>query len=181
MRFSASAGAPHPSLVADCYRKLPLLAEKKGWGRNSQMKTIRRAAVYTLAILLAGPAFAQAPAPNAPAKELFGKKGDAAPLKARAIGFYSKGCLAGGVALPVNGSAWQVMRLSRNRNWGHPDLIAFLERFALRVPKRRGLERNSGRRPRAAPRWTDAHGSCLASGWAGCRHLADANAKPHAE
>ena len=99
------------------------------------MKTIRRAAVYTLAILLAGSAFAQAPAPNAPAKELFGKKGDAAPLKARAIGFYSKGCLAGGVALPVNGSAWQVMRLSRNRNWGHPDLIAFLERFALKVPK----------------------------------------------
>ena len=26
------------------------------------------------------------------------------------------------------------MRLSRNRNWGHPALIAFLERFARKVP-----------------------------------------------
>ena len=25
---------------------------------------------------------------------------------------------------------WQVMRLSRNRNWGHPRLLDFLERFA---------------------------------------------------
>ena len=52
-----------------------------------------------------------------------------APLAARTIGFYSRGCLAGGRPLPVNGPAWQVMRLSRNRNWGHPALIAFLERF----------------------------------------------------
>jgi penicillin-insensitive murein DD-endopeptidase len=27
------------------------------------------------------------------------------------------------------------MRLSRNRNWGHPALIAFLERFARKVPQ----------------------------------------------
>jgi penicillin-insensitive murein DD-endopeptidase len=31
---------------------------------------------------------------------------------------------------PINGSTWQVMRLSRNRNWGHPKLIAFLESLA---------------------------------------------------
>ena len=72
---------------------------------------------------------------QAPAKELFGAKKDAAHLKARAIGFYAKGCLAGATALPINGKTWQVMRLSRNRNWGHPDLIAFLERFAAQVPK----------------------------------------------
>jgi penicillin-insensitive murein endopeptidase len=86
-------------------------------------------------IVAAGSALAQAPAPTAPAKELFGKKTDAAPLKARAIGFYSKGCLAGGLALPVNGKTWQVMRLSRNRNWGDPELISFLESFAAKVPK----------------------------------------------
>ena len=73
-----------------------------------------------------------------PAKQLFGRKIDGAPLQARAFGFYSRGCLAGGQALPVNGEAWQVMRLSRNRNWGHPDLIAFLERFALKVPEING-------------------------------------------
>jgi penicillin-insensitive murein DD-endopeptidase len=39
------------------------------------------------------------------------------------------------VALPVNGKTWQVMRLSRDRNWGHPDLIHFLERLANKVPK----------------------------------------------
>ncbi len=87
------------------------------------------------ALAAANAAVAQNPAPNAPAKELFGRKTDAAPLKARAVGFYSKGCLAGGLALPVNGKTWQVMRLSRNRNWGHPELISFLERFATQVPK----------------------------------------------
>jgi penicillin-insensitive murein endopeptidase len=72
--------------------------------------------------------------PATPAKELFGRATNPAPLAARTIGFYSRGCLAGGRPLPVNGPAWEVMRLSRNRNWGHPTLIAFLERFARRVP-----------------------------------------------
>src|SRR5262249_23069378 len=73
--------------------------------------------------------------PSTPAKQLFGRQIVPAALAARTIGFYSRGCLAGGQALPVNGQAWQVMRLSRNRNWGHPALIAFLERFAKKVPK----------------------------------------------
>ncbi|KPL52840.1 peptidase [Prosthecomicrobium hirschii] len=64
------------------------------------------------------------------AKVLFGSMTQPAPLAARSIGSYARGCLAGGIAMPVNGPAWQVMRLSRNRNWGHPALIAYLERFA---------------------------------------------------
>src|SRR5262245_19230369 len=72
---------------------------------------------------------------NTPAKELFGAKKAPADLKARAIGFYARGCLAGGTALPVNGTTWQVMRLSRNRNWGHPSLIALLERLSAKVHK----------------------------------------------
>jgi len=56
-------------------------------------------------------------------------------MQARSIGFYAHGCLAGAVALPVDGKTWQVMRLSRNRNWGHPDLIAFLERFSAKLPQ----------------------------------------------
>jgi penicillin-insensitive murein DD-endopeptidase len=70
-----------------------------------------------------------------PAKELFGRAAGPASLATRSIGFYSKGCLAGASALPVNGEAWQVMRLSRNRNWGHEALISFLERFAVEVPR----------------------------------------------
>lgn len=64
------------------------------------------------------------------ARQLFGTVKTAAPLQARAVGWYAKGCLAGGKALAVDGPSWQVMRLSRNRNWGHPDLIALIERLA---------------------------------------------------
>ena len=69
-----------------------------------------------------------------PAKQLFGRAAAPADLRARSIGFYAKGCLAGAVALPVNGQTWQVMRLSRNRMWGNPVLIDFLERFSAKVP-----------------------------------------------
>ena len=66
-----------------------------------------------------------------PAKELFGAAKTPAPLQARAIGFYAKGCLAGAAALPVDGAAWQAMRLSRNRTWGHPALVATVEKLAV--------------------------------------------------
>ena len=66
-----------------------------------------------------------------PAKVLFGAAKTAAPIEARAIGFYSRGCLAGAQPLAIDGPAWQVMRLSRNRNWGHPKLIGWLEKFAV--------------------------------------------------
>ena len=58
--------------------------------------------------------------------------------KAMAIGYYPRGCLQGGVELPVNGPTWQVMRLSRNRNWGHPSLVRFLEKFAPAAAKATG-------------------------------------------
>src|SRR5712691_990778 len=81
------------------------------------------------------PALANPSDPALAAKELFGRKPKPAPLAARSIGFYAKGCLAGAVALPINGQTWQVMRLSRNRNWGHPNLVKFLERLSARAPQ----------------------------------------------
>ncbi len=81
------------------------------------------------------PPLAKPDDPNIPAKELFGRRTTAAPLQARAIGFYAKGCLAGAVAMPINGKTWQVMRLSRHRNWGHPDLVKFLEELSEKAPK----------------------------------------------
>ncbi|MET0639533.1 MAG: penicillin-insensitive murein endopeptidase [Hyphomicrobium sp.] len=69
------------------------------------------------------------------AKSLFGEAKKPAPLEARAIGSYSRGCLSGAVPLPIDGPAWQEMRLSRNRNWGHPQLIALIERFAKDAQK----------------------------------------------
>ena len=65
-----------------------------------------------------------------PAKKLFGSEKLPANLKPRAIGDYARGCMAGGQALPVNGPAWQVMRLSRNRNWAMPQMVDVLERLA---------------------------------------------------
>jgi penicillin-insensitive murein DD-endopeptidase len=72
--------------------------------------------------------------PSVPAKELFGRALKPAPLSARSIGSYARGCLAGAKALSIDGETWQAMRLSRGRVWGHPVLIDFLERFARRVP-----------------------------------------------
>lgn len=78
----------------------------------------------------AGPALA-ADAALIPAKELFGAApGPTAERRPKAVGTYAKGCLAGGAALATDGPGWQVMRLTRNRNWGHPDLLSFLTRLA---------------------------------------------------
>jgi penicillin-insensitive murein endopeptidase len=68
-----------------------------------------------------------------PAKKLFGAAKVAARMTPRAIGSYAKGCLAGAEALPIDGPAWQAMRLSRNRNWAHPKLVALVERFATEM------------------------------------------------
>lgn len=73
--------------------------------------------------------------PHLAAKELFGRKLLPASSPPRVIGFYAKGCIAGAQALPINGPTWQVMRLSRNRNWGYPSLIALLERVSERAHK----------------------------------------------
>ncbi|MDQ0504761.1 murein endopeptidase [Xanthobacter agilis] len=98
-----------------------------------------------------------------PAKELFGRaRTPAAQFAPEAIGFYSKGCLAGAEELPVtgpeaNGPLWQVMRLSRNRNFGHPVLVAFLERFAQRVTEVsswRGILVGDMSQPRGGPMLT---------------------------
>jgi penicillin-insensitive murein endopeptidase len=75
---------------------------------------------------------------KAVAKYLFAAKQLPSLGKAMAIGYYPSGCLAGGVELPVNGPNWQVMRVSRNRNWGHPNLVRFLERFAPAAAKATG-------------------------------------------
>lgn len=68
-----------------------------------------------------------------PAKNLFGAQRTPAAMPPQALGAYAQGCLAGGVELPETGWGWQAMRLSRNRNWGHPSAIAFVERLASRA------------------------------------------------
>jgi len=47
----------------------------------------------------------------------------------QSIGTYTSGCLRGAAALPVNGNGYQVMRLSRTRFYGHPDLLSFIKKM----------------------------------------------------
>jgi penicillin-insensitive murein DD-endopeptidase len=68
--------------------------------------------------------------PSDAAQRLFGLANGPAAGPARSIGSYTKGCLAGAVELPADGPSWQVMRPSRNRAWGHPRLVAFVQRLA---------------------------------------------------
>ena len=76
--------------------------------------------------------------PKVGAKELFGRKILPAAMPTRVVGFYAKGCIAGAQALPINGDTWQVMRLSRNRNWAHPDMVALLERLSAKAHRDAG-------------------------------------------
>lgn len=55
---------------------------------------------------------------------------------AESIGEYSNGCLLGGSALPHAGPGYQVVRLERRRNFGHPELVDYLKRLGKRVANR---------------------------------------------
>lgn len=89
----------------------------------------RLAAVAIAAFALSG---IEAPPAGAEelAKTLFGAKRLPAAMPAQSFGFYSKGCFSGGVAIPTDGPTWQAMRLSRNRRWGHPTMIAAIEKLS---------------------------------------------------
>lgn len=93
------------------------------------MKSGRLGSVLVAGLaLVAFGAGALAAAPTA--KQLFGAITAPTGGPVRSIGSYAKGCLSGAVPLPLDGEHWQVMRLSRNRNWGTPELVHYLERFS---------------------------------------------------
>lgn len=106
------------------------------------------------------PASLPADALTKPAKTLFGAKPTPAQLPAAAYGTYSKGCVAGAQAMPINGPTWQVMRLSRNRNWGHPALVDYLKDLANDAPALgwNGLLVGDLAQPRGGP-MTSGHAS----------------------
>ena len=85
-----------------------------------------RAFALSLSLCMAAMAVQAEPLAN----QLFGTKSTASAQRPSAIGYYAKGCAAGLVQLPETGPSWQAMRLSRNRNWGHPETIAFIERLS---------------------------------------------------
>jgi len=115
-----------------------------------------RTTLFALALTLAAPAWAE---PRA--NQLFGAHASASPHRSQAIGSYAKGCAAGLVQLRETGPTWQAMRLSRNRNWGHPEAIAFVERlsrYAATQPGWSGLYIGDISQPRGGP-MTSGHQS----------------------
>ncbi|SDX33469.1 penicillin-insensitive murein endopeptidase [Roseicitreum antarcticum] len=106
------------------------------------------------AFLLPGPAMAQL------ANQLFGAHQQPSLAQPQVFGSYAKGCGAGFVRLPETGPTWQAMRLSRNRNWGHPEMIAYvqdLSRAAQQIGWR-GVYVGDISQPRGGP-MTSGHAS----------------------
>lgn len=107
-----------------------------------------------LAALGLGLALAAPVAAEPLAKQQFGAKRAPSAQQSAPFGSYAKGCVAGAVQLPETGPTWQAMRLSRNRNWGHPDAIDFvkdLSRFAAKQPGWAGLYIGDISQPRGGP------------------------------
>lgn len=94
------------------------------------------------------------------AKDVFGAFRQAAGGPPVSIGFYSKGCAQGLVQLPQTGPGWQAMRLSRNRNWGHPQLVDVLMRLSQAAQQAgwRGIYVGDMSQPRGGP-MTSGHAS----------------------
>lgn len=51
----------------------------------------------------------------------------------QAVGSPAAGCLAGGVALPLEGPGYQVVRASRERYFGHPRLIRYIRDLGRQI------------------------------------------------
>ena len=95
------------------------------------------------------------------AKEVFGPIAEGSQQRPAPLGFYSRGCQAGGAELAETGPTWQAMRLSRNRNWGQPVTVDFLQdlsRAAARQPGWQGLYIGDISQPRGGP-MTSGHAS----------------------
>lgn len=107
--------------------------------------------ILTTAALVVGLALPAAADPLA--KDVFGSFRSASQGPAVSIGFYSQGCGQGFAQLPESGPSWQAMRLSRNRNWGHPELVSFLVGLSQAAQQAgwRGLYVGDMSQPRGGP------------------------------
>lgn len=54
----------------------------------------------------------------------------------QSIGSFANGCIVGAQQLPLNSPNYQVMRQDQRRYFGHPDLIAFIQRLSSQVHQR---------------------------------------------
>jgi len=116
--------------------------------------------ILRTALLIVSLAFATPVSAEKLANRLFGAKDTASAQDSMPIGSYARGCGAGMVQLPESGPTWQAMRLSRNRNWGQPELVQFLQQFSAAATQVgwRGLYIGDMSQPRGGP-MTSGHAS----------------------
>ncbi|WP_434289850.1 penicillin-insensitive murein endopeptidase [Celeribacter sp. SCSIO 80788] len=124
-------------------------------------KWLSLALVATLAACVGGeknsapsPKVSVSSSDHRPAKDLFGPIALPSQQVPESFGSYSQGCVGGATALPETGPTWQAMRLSRNRNWGQPVLVDFLEdlsRKAAAQPGWNGIYIGDMSQPRGGP------------------------------
>jgi len=94
------------------------------------------------------------------ANQLFGAARAPSQQVPTPVGTYARGCGAGMVELPETGPTWQAMRLSRQRNFGQPVLIDYLQDLSV-VASRvgwAGLYIGDMSQPRGGP-MTSGHAS----------------------
>ncbi len=119
------------------------------------------------ALLLAGPASAEQLA-----NRLFGAVDGPSAQPPNPIGSYARGCAAGWCNCPRRDRAGRRMRLSRNRNWGQPEMIQFLQQLSVAAQQVgwAGLYIGDISQPRGGPMtsghashqigWTPTSGCC---------------------
>src|SRR5258708_17997026 len=99
-----------------CLLEFPIQRRRRSMMQRAMLPAISTRLLSTALLLLLIPAIALAepstewslgPAPS--------------PGPARVIGGVAHGCLAGALPLPGDGPGYQVIRLSRRRDFGHPD------------------------------------------------------------
>jgi penicillin-insensitive murein endopeptidase len=56
-----------------------------------------------------------------------------APGPTQSIGFYTAGCLQGAQPLPLDGPGYEAIRISRNRYWGQPVMLEYIQALAARM------------------------------------------------
>lgn len=90
---------------------------------------------------------------DAPASRHFSAVREGTSGAPQVFGFYTRGCVAGTQQIPIQGPHWQVLNPSRNRAWGHPQLVAFVKTLAQGVAAdgHRGILIGDLAQPRGGP------------------------------
>src|SRR5262245_59095030 len=101
-----AASKPRISQVAAQKRHASKLKKTSALNRTSAAQTNCHKNITVALVKPAAKPERPAQPKSPPANELFGSVTMPAALAPRSIGFYTRGCLAGGVALPMTGENW---------------------------------------------------------------------------